>query len=54
MCTVRGDIMTREMLKKLKEKFLKNELNVLMKRGVNGLYIYACDDELRKYLSKCL
>jgi len=39
--------------KKFGEKFLKNELNVLMKRGVNGLYIYACDEELRNHLKKC-
>ena len=32
------------------EEFLKNELSVLLTRGVNGLYIYACDDELRKKL----
>ena len=38
--------------KKLGEKLLKNELNVLMRRGVNGLYIYACDEELRKILKK--
>lgn len=24
-----------------------------MTRGVNGLYIYACDDELRRQLKKC-
>ena len=39
-----------------KEKFgielLKHEVRVLMTRGVNGLYIYACDDELRKELLK--
>lgn len=34
------------------EDFLKNELGVLLTRGVNGLYIYACDDELRKQLKK--
>ncbi len=34
------------------EEFLKNELGVLLTRGVNGLYIYACDDELRKHLKK--
>lgn len=39
--------------KKFGEKLLKHELNVLMKRGVNGLYIYACDDELRKKLKEC-
>jgi len=30
--------------------FLKNELNVLLTRGVNGLYIYAVDEELQKKL----
>lgn len=35
------------------EKLLQHELNVLMKRGVNGLYIYACDDELRNKLKEC-
>ena len=39
--------------KKFGEEFLRNELNVLMKRGVNGLYIYACDNELRKKLLQC-
>ena len=24
-----------------------------MTRGVNGLYIYACDDELREHLKQC-
>ncbi|MCR5483347.1 MAG: DUF2075 domain-containing protein [Bacilli bacterium] len=36
------------------EEFLKNELGVLLTRGVNGLYIYACDDELREVLKKSL
>ena len=31
---------------------LRNELNVLLSRGVNGLYIYAVDDELRAALKK--
>ncbi len=34
------------------ETLLKNELNVLMTRGINGLYIYAVDDELREALQK--
>lgn len=34
------------------ETFLNNELNVLLTRGVNGLYIYAVDDELREALLK--
>lgn len=29
---------------------LKNELNVLLKRGVNGLYVFAVDTELEKAL----
>jgi len=36
------------------EEFLRNELGVLLTRGVNGLYIYACDDELQKQLKKCV
>lgn len=36
------------------EEFLRNELGVLLTRGVNGLYIYACDDELRKKLKQCI
>lgn len=32
------------------EFLLKNELNVLLTRGVNGLYIYAVDEELRNAL----
>ena len=34
------------------EEFLQNELGVLLTRGVNGLYIYACDDTLREILKK--
>lgn len=36
--------------KKFGEILLRNELKVLMTRGVKGLYIYACDRELRKAL----
>lgn len=36
--------------KDFSEFHLRNELNVLIKRGVHGLYIYAVDDELRKKL----
>lgn len=32
------------------DELLSNELNVLLTRGVNGLYIYAVDDELRRVL----
>ena len=32
------------------EQNLRNELNVLLKRGVHGLYLFAVDEELRKKL----
>lgn len=32
------------------EEHLQNALNVLMKSGVHGLYLYAVDDELRNKL----
>ncbi|MFP7481998.1 DNA/RNA helicase domain-containing protein, partial [Weissella paramesenteroides] len=31
-------------------KYLKNVVNVLLTRGVHGLYIYAVDEELRRKL----
>ncbi|ULG71498.1 DUF2075 domain-containing protein [Macrococcus brunensis] len=34
----------------LKEQIVLNSINVLMKRGVKGLYIYASNEELRKVL----
>lgn len=34
------------------DTLLKNELNVLLTRGINGLYIYAVDKELREALIK--
>ena len=39
--------------KKFGEKLLKHEVRILMTRGVNGLYIYAYDDELREHLKQC-
>lgn len=32
------------------ETFIRNEVNVLLTRGIKGLYIYACDKNLRKAL----
>ena len=32
------------------DTLLKNELNVLLTRGVNGLYLYAVDEELQQAL----
>ncbi|MBM7660413.1 DUF2075 family protein/nucleoside-triphosphatase THEP1 [Bacillus mesophilus] len=37
---------------KVKEKIILNSLNVLMKRGIKGLYIYASDEKLRDRLGK--
>lgn len=35
---------------KIKDQIILNSINVLIKRGIKGLYIYATDDSLRKYL----
>ena len=32
------------------EILIQHEVRVLMTRGVNGMYIYACDPELQKAL----
>lgn len=37
---------------KFGEILLKNELNVLLTRGVNGLYLFAVDEELQKALKE--
>ena len=37
---------------KFGEKLIQHEVRVLMTRGVNGMYIYACDPELRVALLK--
>ena len=36
--------------KKFGEKLIQHEVRVLMTRGVNGMYIYACDPELQRAL----
>lgn len=36
------------------ETLLRNELNVLLTRGVNGLYVYAVDEELQNALKKAI
>ena len=36
--------------KKFGETLIQHEVRVLMTRGVDGLYIYACDKELREAL----
>lgn len=37
---------------KFSEELIKHSVRVLMTRGVNGLYIYACDAQLRQALLK--
>ncbi|BAK27927.1 DUF2075 domain-containing protein [Streptococcus gallolyticus subsp. gallolyticus] len=37
---------------KFGETLLRNELNVLLTRGVNGLYLFAVDEELQKALKE--
>lgn len=37
---------------KFTEELLKNELNVSLTRGVNGLYIYAVDEALQNELKR--
>ncbi|MFC6292307.1 endonuclease [Macrococcus epidermidis] len=44
------EIRTKEELLKMKEQIILNSMNVLLKRGVKGLYIYASNEELRKVL----
>lgn len=36
----------------ISDKLLQNQLNVLLKRGINGLYIHAIDEELQEMLKK--
>ena len=36
--------------KKFGETLIQHEVRVLMTRGVNGMYIYACDPELQAAL----
>ena len=42
----------RDSKKSYAERLLNNELNVLLTRGVHGLYIYAVDPKLRKALNE--
>ncbi|EDO17370.1 hypothetical protein Kpol_1060p26 [Vanderwaltozyma polyspora DSM 70294] len=39
-------------VKQVKEKIIMNSINVLLTRGVKGLYVYAWDPELRERLRK--
>ncbi|MGE6630638.1 DUF2075 domain-containing protein [Bacillus sp. NPDC077027] len=44
------DDMSPEKIQQVKEEIILNSINVLMKRGIHGLYIYATDAKLRKRL----
>ncbi|MEB8398902.1 DUF2075 domain-containing protein [Enterococcus casseliflavus] len=44
------DDMNQELTKKAKETIILNSLNVLMKRAIKGLYIYAINPNLRQKL----
>ena len=39
-----------ENVNEAKEKIVLNSINILMKRGIKGLYIYASDEALRNKL----
>lgn len=47
-----GDV--REVKRTYGETFIRNQINVLLTRGVNGLYLYAVDDELRTALKNAV
>ena len=36
--------------KQFGEELIQHEVRILMTRGVEGLFIYACDEELRNVL----
>ncbi len=44
------DDMSVDKIRRIKEEIILNSINVLMKRGINGLYIYATDIKLRNRL----
>lgn len=47
----RADLSDPVELTKIKQRLIMNTLNVLLKRGVHGLYIYASQPELRQKLA---
>lgn len=47
----RADLTDQKELIKIKQRLIMNTLNVLLKRGVHGLYIYASQPELRQKLA---
>ncbi len=49
----RADLELHE-FEKVKEEIILNSINVLMKRGVHGLYMYASDEKLNKRLNELI
>ena len=47
---IAGTDLSPEKNEQIKEQIILNSINVLMKRGIHGLYIYATDPKLRKRL----
>jgi DUF2075 family protein len=48
----RGGFGDEKSVNEMIRRNLRNELNVLLKRGVHGLYLFAVDEELQKKLQK--
>ena len=51
---IRNRTMSDGTKQKFGEMLIQHEVRVLMTRGVNGMYIYACDPELRAALLKAV
>lgn len=49
---VRNRTMSDGTKQKFGEVLIRHEVRVLMTRGVNGMYIYACDEQLREALKR--
>ena len=52
--TVRNRTLSDGSKQKFGEELIQHEVRVLMTRGVEGLYIYACDDALREALLQAM
>lgn len=44
------DDISKDKMSEIKQQIILNSINVLMKRGINGLYIYASDPKLQQKL----
>ncbi|ANK60475.1 DUF2075 domain-containing protein [Loigolactobacillus backii] len=48
----RADFTDQKQIQQTQQKIILNSINVLMKRGVHGLYLYACDPLLHQALAE--